>query len=153
MMPGPRWSSVGRVLACIHEALSLQHLTELGLVMWALNPNTRKVEARRSIFFFNVSCGCCHLVSVYFREFPSKAADIPRNSLLSVKGGIVFGNPTSLFLVEIYGLYFYRLSGGPLVSETLAGHGCNLLATHTFSPFWHLTFLCSTGLPRSPLGS
>ena len=48
MMPGPRWSSVCRVLACIHEALSLQHLTELGLVMWALNPNTRKVEARRS---------------------------------------------------------------------------------------------------------
>lgn len=114
---------------------------------------THVAYATPEIFFFNVSCGCCHLVSVYFREFPSKAADIPRNSLLSVKGGIVFGNPTSLFLVEIYGLYFYRLSGGPLVSETLAGHGCNLLATHTFSPFWHLTFLCSTGLPRSPLGS
>ena len=117
------------------------------------NDITHVAYATPEIFFFNVSCGCCHLVSVYFREFPSKAADIPRNSLLSVKGGIVFGNPTSLFLVEIYGLYFYRLSGGPLVSETLAGHGCNLLATHTFSPFWHLTFLCSTGLPRSPLGS
>lgn len=47
-MPGLRRGSIGRGLACIHEALSLQHCTQLGLVILAHSPNTWTVEARGS---------------------------------------------------------------------------------------------------------